>query len=235
MVTQEELEKMSPEEIKELQKQNCIFCSIISGKIPSKKIYEDDKCIVILDINPANSGHALVIPKEHEAVFPMLPKDLRKHCYMISKQVSQAMLSGFGVKGTSIFVANGALAGQKSPHAMIHVIPREENDGLLSLPKNPITPADLKKLELILRSGVSKLMNIDDPKLQEEIKEFEQGGTKKQTPPTQPAPTPQPQPVQTSTTTSTPIPAQPAPTQNTIPNNSGGSKANLDDIANLFK
>ena len=222
MVTLEELEKMSPEEIKELQKQNCIFCSIISGRIPSKKVYEDKKCLVILDINPANSGHVLIIPKEHETVFPMLSKDLRKHCYMIAKQISQAMLSGYGVKGTSIFVANGGLAGQKSPHAMIHVIPREENDKLLHLPKNPIAPQDLKKLELILRSGVSKIMGIDDPSLQKEIKIFEQGGEQNSTP---------------SKTTNAPksVETEPITKTNTSTNNSGGSKANLDDIANLFK
>ena len=55
-VTEEELQKMSPEQIAELQKQNCIFCKIIAGEIPSKKVYEDDNFIGILDINPATQG-----------------------------------------------------------------------------------------------------------------------------------------------------------------------------------
>ena len=57
---QEKLSKMSPEELKEYQKQQCIFCQIVSGKVQSKKIYEDDKCLAILDKNPANPGHVLL-------------------------------------------------------------------------------------------------------------------------------------------------------------------------------
>ncbi len=60
---QEKIKNMSPEELKEFQKQQCIFCQIISGKVASKKIYEDEKCIAILDINPANPGHLLLMPK----------------------------------------------------------------------------------------------------------------------------------------------------------------------------
>ena len=62
---QERLSKMSPEELKAYQKQQCIFCQIIEGKVQSKKIFEDEHSIAILDINPANPGHTLLLPKEH--------------------------------------------------------------------------------------------------------------------------------------------------------------------------
>lgn len=182
MVTQEDLEKMSPEEIKQLQIQNCIFCKIISGEIPSKKIYQDDECIVILDINPASSGHLLVLPKKHESVFPLLEKSIQKHCFMIAKQLSECLIKTFQVSGTSIFVANGAVAGQKSPHCMIHVLPRNENDNLFSLPKNPISSHDLKKLQLILRQAVSKILGVEDSELASELRSIQENSKKQEVP-----------------------------------------------------
>ncbi|MBI2208489.1 HIT domain-containing protein [Candidatus Woesearchaeota archaeon] len=62
---QEKLKNMSPEELKEFQKKQCIFCQIISGNVQSRKIYEDGHVLAVLDINPANPGHILVMPREH--------------------------------------------------------------------------------------------------------------------------------------------------------------------------
>ena len=67
---QEKIKNMSPEELKEFQKKQCVFCQIISGKVQSKKVYDDEKCIAILDINPANPGHVLLLPKEHYSIMP---------------------------------------------------------------------------------------------------------------------------------------------------------------------
>ena len=70
---EEKIKNMSPEELQELQRQQCIFCQIISSKIPSKKIYEDSTCLAVLDINPAAKGHLLLLPKEHYAIMPQVP------------------------------------------------------------------------------------------------------------------------------------------------------------------
>lgn len=129
-LTKEDLENMSPEEILELQKQNCIFCKIIKGEQESKKLYENDKLLVVLDIFPANPGHVLIIPKEHYSIMPQMPDELISELFYMSKIASNAMLGALGVEGTNIFVANGGVAGQKAPHFMIHVIPRYPNDGL---------------------------------------------------------------------------------------------------------
>lgn len=130
MVTQEELKNMSPEQVAEMQKQNCIFCQIVSGKVPSKKVFEDEKVIAFLDINPASSGHILLIPKTHYSILPQIPEDEVGHLFTVAKNLSNALLKGLQVKGTNIFVANGAVAGQKAPHFIIHIIPRKEGDGL---------------------------------------------------------------------------------------------------------
>lgn len=130
MVTQEELASMSPDEIREMQKQQCPFCHIVAGKIPARKIYEDDKVLAVLDINPAAQGHILLMPKEHYAIMPFVPDDVLAHLARIAKSISKAILKCLLVKGTNIFIANGAIAGQQAPHFLIHLIPREDGDGI---------------------------------------------------------------------------------------------------------
>jgi len=133
-MTQEELEKMTPEQIAELQKKNCIFCKIISGEIPSKKVYDDKDFTGILDINPATEGHILLMPKQHIQVLPQMNPELVGKLGIACRNVSQRVLKASGAAGTTIFLANGAVAGQKAPHLLVHIIPRKEND---DLPLNP--------------------------------------------------------------------------------------------------
>ena len=126
-------EQLSPEEIQkriELMKQNCIFCKIIKEEIPSKKIFEDDICLAILDINPATKGHLLLMPKEHYMMMPMVPDEVIGHLGVISKLLSDLLKQTFDVEDVSVLIANGAAAGQQSQHFMMHVIPRYKDDGL---------------------------------------------------------------------------------------------------------
>lgn len=127
-LTEDDIKNMSPEELKELQKKNCIFCHIIDKKVQSKVVYEDDKCLAILDINPANPGHILLLPKEHYMIMPQIPDEEASYFFKIAKALSHVTLRALKTSGTNIFVANGMVAGQKSPHFMIHIIPRKEND-----------------------------------------------------------------------------------------------------------
>lgn len=131
------LENMSPDELKEFQKKQCIFCHIISGKAAAKKVYEDEKVVAILDINPANPGHILLMPREHYMIMPQMPDDEMSHIFIVAKQLSNALLRALDVRGTNIIVANGPAAGQKAQHFMIHIIPRkEQNDLSFTLPSN---------------------------------------------------------------------------------------------------
>ena len=170
---QEKLKDMSPEELKEFQKQNCVFCQIMSGKVNSKKIYEDDKCIAILDINPANPGHVLLIPKEHFAIMPLIPEDLIRHLFMISKQMSAVLLKALKVQGTNIFVANGAAAGQKAQHFMIHIIPRMEKDKLgLELKGQKANEKELEELRELLVKKINQDFGIKAEEEPEEVEEL---------------------------------------------------------------
>ena len=133
MVTQEELEKMSPEQIAELQRQNCIFCKIVSGEIPAKKVYEDDLILGFMDINPGRKGHVLLIPKEHIPIFPLMPPDTFKRLFERASLITKALKSVTLSPAASMFAANGAVAGQQIPHAVLHLFPREQGDALNTL------------------------------------------------------------------------------------------------------
>lgn len=142
---QEKIKQMSPEELKEFQKKQCIFCQIVAGKIQSRKVYEDEKVLAILDINPANPGHVLLMTKEHYSIMPQLPDDEVAHIFVVAKSLSNSMLRGIEVQGTNIIVANGVAAGQRAQHFMVHVIPRKEKDGIeFVLPQNPMQQNEIE-------------------------------------------------------------------------------------------
>ncbi len=122
--------ELSDSELEELQRKNCVFCHIASGKVPAKKVYEDEKCIAVLDINPANPGHVLLMPKEHYTIMFQVPDEMLGHIFVIAKSLSQAGLKAFQTKGTTILAANGVAAGQRAPHFMLHVIPRMADDSI---------------------------------------------------------------------------------------------------------
>jgi len=181
----EKLKNMSPEQLKEYQKQNCIFCQIISGKVQSKKIYEDSRCIAILDINPANPGHILLMPKEHFSVMPQIPEPDIGHLFMVSKALSSEILKSLKVKGTNIFVANGAAAGQRAQHFMIHIIPRKDNDGItaFNIPQRQIPDSDLDEIKARMVGVIAKVFGLRAPATEEKKDKTEEkagGKTKKE-------------------------------------------------------
>jgi histidine triad (HIT) family protein len=145
-ITEDDLKNMSAEEIAELQKQNCIFCKIANKEIPSKIVHEDADTICVLDINPAAEGHILVFPKKHYMILPHIPDDVLAKIFKSVKLMSHTLLKSLQCGGTTVFVANGVAAGQKAPHALIHVFPRRENDGLVPLPKYEMSEEQIAKL-----------------------------------------------------------------------------------------
>jgi len=157
---EEKLKNMSPEELKEFQKQQCVFCQIISGKIPSKKVYEDDYCLAILDINPAAKGHILLLPKEHYAIMPQIPDKELGHMYVIAKKLSQAVLKGLKVSGTDLFVANGLPAGQRAQHFILHIIPRKDGDELLKVSEKLVNKEMRTKVHELIETKFNAIMGI---------------------------------------------------------------------------
>ena len=146
------LESMTPEQLREFQKKNCIFCQIGSGKVNAKKVYEDEDVLGILDINPANPGHVLLMPKEHHMILPQLPDELREHIFIVAKKISNDLLKALDARGTNIIVMNGPVAGQRAQHFIAHIIPRKEGDGLsFTLPSAKMS--EMEKIEIASAVG----------------------------------------------------------------------------------
>ncbi len=111
---------------------SCIFCKIVSGELPSHKIYEDESTLAFLDIAPVNPGHTLVISKKHYANFEETPEDILCQVIGAVKKVGRAIKDGLGAEGYNINVNNDPIAGQIIPHLHFHIIPRHVGDGLKS-------------------------------------------------------------------------------------------------------
>ncbi len=175
-LTEEDIKNMSPEEIAELQKQQCIFCKIVSGEVSSRKLYEDEHCIAVLDINPANPGHVLVISKKHYQVMPQIPEPVISHIFTVVKKVSRSVLKSLKAGGTNIFVASGNAAGQRAPHFMVHVIPRKKGDGLkIHLQPKDISESDIEQVRVRLKKGkVAKKQPVQSqPKTNQQVVDAE--------------------------------------------------------------
>lgn len=106
-----------------------LFTKIGAGTIPSTKLYQDDKCFVILDINPALKGHALVISAKPYSNIMECPEDILKHMICIAKKIEAKQREVLKCDGSNILINNDPASGQEVPHIHIHVIPRYSNDG----------------------------------------------------------------------------------------------------------
>ncbi|MDD3386719.1 MAG: HIT family protein [Candidatus Pacebacteria bacterium] len=108
--------------------EDCIFCKIISGEIPSYKIYEDDFVFAFLDINPTSLGHTLVVPKKHNKDVFDIEEEYLKRTILISKKIAKKMKEVLDCDGVNVYNNSGASAGQIIFHFHIHVIPRKNGD-----------------------------------------------------------------------------------------------------------
>jgi len=152
---QEKIKRMSPEELKEFQKKQCIFCQIIAGKVQSRKVYEDEHVLAILDVNPANPGHILIMPREHYSIMPQIPSDEVGHIFLVTKALSNASLRALEVQGSNIVVANGVAAGQRAQHFMVHLIPRKDNDDInFQIPQKTLSEEELQKIKYALSESL---------------------------------------------------------------------------------
>ena len=111
-----------------MKDQNCIFCKIANGEIPSKTLYEDDKFRVILDLGPATKGHALILPKEHYKNLYELPDELAGDVMILAKKMMIQMTEKLHCEGFNLVQNNGELAGQTVYHFHLHMIPRYQAD-----------------------------------------------------------------------------------------------------------
>lgn len=109
--------------------EDCIFCKIVAGTIPVRKLYEDELVVAFLDIGPINLGHALIIPKEHHQSASTIPEHIAGRMFHLGGRLGLAIKRALDVDGFNLHLADGACAWQVVMHAHLHVIPRSIDDG----------------------------------------------------------------------------------------------------------
>ena len=130
-----------------MRDENCIFCKIASGEIPSYTIYEDDFFKVFLDLSPTSFGHALIIPKEHYRNLFELDDKIASKALILAKKVGNAMKKSLHCDGLNLLQNNGEIAGQTMFHFHIHVIPRYKDDNTkIIFDQKPLKEEDAKKI-----------------------------------------------------------------------------------------
>lgn len=109
---------------------DCVFCKIISGVLPSCNVYEDDSVIAFLDLAPIKPGHSLIVPKEHHQNIIEMPPHLGSKVTAALSKVGKALMRATDAEGFNILQNNFHAAGQIVMHVHWHIIPRHKNDGL---------------------------------------------------------------------------------------------------------
>ncbi|MDL2302589.1 HIT family protein [Lachnospiraceae bacterium OttesenSCG-928-D06] len=141
------------------EKDNCIFCKIIDGRIPSNILYEDDLFKIILDVSPAAKGHAMILPKVHVANLYELPDELSSRILKLAKKMAIHMKKELKCDGVQLVQNNEEAAGQSVFHYHMHIIPRYHDDMQeITWKPGKVTEEELKELMNILRLNSGKEM-----------------------------------------------------------------------------
>ena len=110
----------------------CIFCSIIEGNIPSRKVYEDEDVLAILDISQTTFGHTLVMPRKHYDNFLDMPKAEFANLMAVTQSLARKITENLNASGCNILINTNAVAGQSVMHAHVHIIPRYDDNDTVS-------------------------------------------------------------------------------------------------------
>lgn len=138
-----------------MKKDDCIFCKLANGEIPTNVIYEDQDLSVILDMGPASKGHALILPKNHFDDVCSLDEKTAARILPMGARVGQAMKSALGAAGFNLVQNNGRAAGQTVFHFHMHVIPRyADGPDMVSWTPGEPTAAELEQTANELRKAL---------------------------------------------------------------------------------
>ena len=108
--------------------EDCIFCSILEGEIPSYEVYEDNETYAFLDANPLGRGHTLVIPKDHAETLSDVEGG-GAAVFETTRKIAPRVADAVDAPAYNLGLNNGEEAGQEVPHAHMHIVPRFEGDG----------------------------------------------------------------------------------------------------------
>jgi histidine triad (HIT) family protein len=129
--------------------EDCIFCKVLRGEIPSERVYEDEHAIGVMDINPWTRGHAVVFPRKHAANLFEIDDEELGHVAVAAKRLATTVRDRLDCDGVNLLQSNGRAAWQTIFHLHVHVIPRYDDDPL-ELPTRP-RPAEPEELAEVAR------------------------------------------------------------------------------------
>ena len=125
---------------------DCIFCKIVAGQIPSTKVYEDEKVLAFMDINPVGRGHLLVIPKNHYPTVFEIPAEDLGAVFEAARKIASAQKKALDMPGLNLIQSNGRAASQIIDHFHLHLIPRWPGDSLSKLMEWELKPGDMGQI-----------------------------------------------------------------------------------------
>jgi histidine triad (HIT) family protein len=138
-----------------MKDENCIFCKIAAGEIPSTTVYEDEDFRGILDLGPASKGHTLIIPKSHYKNVLELDTALAGKVLPLAAKIGQSMMENLGCDGFNVVQNNGEVAGQTVMHFHMHVIPRYAGGPeMVAWTPGSATPEELQEVAEKIQAGV---------------------------------------------------------------------------------
>lgn len=126
---------------------DCLFCQIVDGEIPSQTVYEDETTYAFLDVNPLARGHTLVIPKAHHERVGEMPADVARDLFETVNDLTPAVESAVDAPASTVAFNNGEDAGQEVPHTHCHIVPRFPADGGRPI-HSMFSGADLSEAEM---------------------------------------------------------------------------------------
>lgn len=133
---------------------DCIFCKIIDGTLPAKKIYEDEDYLAFLNIAPNTKGHSLVVPKKHTDLFVNLSAEEAATLNKVVHKVAKQLVSILGTEDFNLGLNNGSISGQSIAHVHWHIIPRYAQDGLVHWEKSPQAAESIDEVFLCLQDKI---------------------------------------------------------------------------------
>lgn len=135
---------------------DCLICQQSAKKIGL--VYEDEEIVALLSPTPAAPGHIIVAPKEHFMILEQVPDWVMGKLFNVANKLSVALFEGGGAQGTNLIIPNGVAAGQTVPHTALHIIPRNENDGLkLEWQPRQLSNEEISQVELNLKEHTKTL------------------------------------------------------------------------------
>ena len=136
---------------------DCIFCRIVSRKIPAEILYENEHVISFLDINPIHYGHALILPKQHCRDFLDLPPEAYHSILEAAKIVTKALVLSLNLEGYNLFSNNGPIAGQSVYHFHLHITPRYSDDNIRFVLKlKQYSDGEIKRYGALIRQHIQQ-------------------------------------------------------------------------------